>query len=376
MKLTTLFYLSLSLLFLSSCKNSNTKELSYILTQDTLLSKDTILSNSMDPYSVKQINDSIYFCIKKSSSNALILYTYHEDSINLVNIIKLNDDYNNKSFYGRVSSLDIIDNERILLFQKNRITIYNLIESKIDFTYYHSQDDSDILLKDYAQPIIWNQYDSCILSYILRYDDIFQKKHDFDTEFSAEIDIKNSKLRILPLKYHDVYKTNLCFSSFSVPYIISTQDYYIGSFGITPDLLVLNKKTNSIKHIKIKHLNMVDVEKFDTTKVRQMDYYDKHLDVSINYFQIIYDPFKNVYYRFYMLPLPKGRNDEGLLYTFNDKASCITVISNNFTLIGDVILPKEIFHKGWYPTSHGLIQIFFSQKSNNYIIKKINIETK
>jgi len=128
MKLTTLFYLSLSLLFLSSCINSNTKELSYILTQDTLLSKDTILSNSMDPYSVKQINDSIYFCIKKSSSNALILYTYHEDSINLVNIIKLNDDYNNKSFYGRVSSLDIIDSERILLFQKNRITIYNLIE--------------------------------------------------------------------------------------------------------------------------------------------------------------------------------------------------------------------------------------------------------
>lgn len=376
MKLTTLFYLSLSLPFLSSCINSNTKELSYILTQDTLLSKDTILSNSMDPYSVKQINDSIYFCIKKSSSNALILYTYHEDSINLVNIIKLNDDYNNKSFYGRVSSLDIIDSERILLFQKNRITIYNLIESKIDFTYYHSRDDSDILLKDYAQPIIWNQYDSCILSYILRYDDIFQKKHDFDTEFSAEIDIKNSKLRILPLKYHDVYKTNLCFSSFSVPYIISTQDYYIGSFGITPDLLVLNKKTNSIKQIKIKHLNMVDVEKFDTTKARQMDYYDKHFDASINYFQIIYDPFKNVYYRFYMLPLPKGRNDEGLLYTFNDKASCITVISNNFTVIGDVILPKEIFHKGWYPTSQGLIQIFFSQKSNNYIIKKINIETK
>ncbi len=373
MKQVKSIFLMLLLLLLWSCSNNNNIELSYVYTQDTLISMDTVVSGRLELYSIKQIDDKILILMKKELSPILLLYNYDYDSLHFINSFSLCEDYEKRTIYGKITSFDIISEDKVLLNQQKRISVINLKEQKIDFTFLHSQNDTDVFLRDVSQPILWNPYNNSILSYMIRYNDINKRKYEADTEFSAEIDVKTGKLRILPLKYHDAYKTSLRFASFSYPYIISSKEYYVGAFGITPDLVVLNKYTNEIKKIKIKHLNMQNVESFDTTKIKEKDYYDNHSDESINYFQIVYDPFRDLYYRFYMLPLSKERNEDGLLKTYNDKITCISVISNDFKIIGDVILSKDIFFKGWYSTSKGLMKIKFLRKSNKYVINKINV---
>lgn len=376
MKQVKSFFLLLLVLLFWSCSNNNNIELSYVYTQDTLISKDTIVSGRLELYSIKQIDEKILIFMKKELSPILLLYNYDCDSLHLINSFSLNEEYLEKSIYGKITSFDIISEDKVLLYQQKRISILNLKEQKIDFTFLHSQNDSDVFLRDVSQPILWNSYNNSILCYMIRYNDINKRKYEADTEFSAEIDVETGELRILPLKYHDAYKTSLRFASFSFPYIISSKDFYVGAFGITPDLVVLNKHTNEIKKIKIKHLNMKNVESFDTTKIKEKDYYDSHSDKSINYFQIVYDPFRDLYYRFYMLPLPEGRNENGLLQTYNDKITCISVISNDFNIIGDVILSKDVFFKGWYSTSYGLMKIKFLRKINKYVINRINVQLK
>jgi hypothetical protein len=359
------------LIFLFSCSEKNVKQLSYSYTQDTLVSKDTIFSGIIDVYSIKEINDSVFIALKKFNSNLLLLYLYQNDSLELVRSLSLSEDYFISSTFGKISSIDIISIDRVLICQKFRISILDLSNGEIDFTYMHSDANNDILLSDLFQPIIWNSSDNTILCHVMRFDDINDREHDADTEIGAKIDLGTACLSILPIKYPDVYKTNLRFTSFSNPFIICSNEYYVGAFGITPDLVVLSKKEKKLMNIKVSHLNMVNVEPFDTIKSSEMDYYGEHYDLSINYLQIIYDPFKDLYYRFYTLPIPKGRNNDGLLYTFEDKKLCVSVLTSDFKVKGDVVFEEKIFFKNWYPTKQGLMQIKYLKQNNKYVIGKI-----
>ena len=67
-----------------------------------------------------------------------------------------------------------------------------------------------------------------------------------------------------------------------------------------------------------------------------------HLKTSPYYHRLIFDPFKQVYYRFYAHPLPE-KGPDGLYSTTRDKRYSIMVLDKNFNLLAERPLPDECF---------------------------------
>lgn len=365
-------------LFFNFCKKARVDNLNYTLTKDTIQLSNLREINELELFAVKEIDDSIYIVTKHFNSLNLYFYKYFNDSLIFERTSKLpKTEFDSCNKFGRLSSMDIINKDSLLLFQKHKISILNLKDERIDFTFIHSLNDSNYYFNTYPQPISWNYYNNTILSITLRFDDKKTKKFPYDTEFSTEINPYNSKINIVPLKYpKDIFQTSLIFTLFHDPYITTSENYYVGSFGITPDIFTLNKKTKEIKKIKIKHNKILPIEPFDSLRRPDYEYLLKHMTKSINYFQIIYDKYNDVYYRFYKLNLKSEKKEDGTLNVFKDKISCISVISNDFKLIGDVEFKESFYNFGWFPTSKGLIQLGRTKIPNIYIIRKLNIKLK
>ncbi|HRK29321.1 MAG TPA: DUF4221 family protein [Chitinophagales bacterium] len=59
---------------------------------------------------------------------------------------------------------------------------------------------------------------------------------------------------------------------------------------------------------------------------------------SARYDKFVYDPYKNVYYRFFVLEMPQ-KNEQGLYNTHKDRRLSVMVLDENFNLLGETLLP-------------------------------------
>lgn len=324
-------------------------------TIDSLVISDTSLkSKAIQFYTIKEIDGLILCYIKPFSKNVIYQFNYVNDKWQQFSIINLPDTYLEFSDYGEVKSFDIINRDSLLIFQDNRISIFNTVKKTSEYNYLINEMNS-IILRDYSG-VKWDKWSRKILITILRYDDVKNRKYESDSEFGALLNPLNDSLEILPLKYPDVYKTSLKFSMNSHTGLCVNESYIIGFSGITPDLVVYDKRSKLVRTIPVKHINQNDIELIDTAKIYDSKYMMNHVVKNTWYRQFYYDAQLKIYYRIYMLPVDKTDYDIDLsvVYKFENKMFGIIIMNEQFEVLDDVVLENG-FLDNWSATSKGLM---------------------
>ncbi len=81
--------------------------------------------------------------------------------------------------------------------------------------------------------------------------------------------------------------------------------------------------------------------------------------------------YQKIYYRIFMLQLPKEKKDNGLLYTYADKKFGVILMDQNFNIKGVAEIGKG-YIGGWTGVSTGLMSIKMGKpKSRSLEISKI-----
>ncbi len=324
-------------------------------TIDSLVIADTSLkSKAIQFYTIKEIDGLILCYIKPFSKNVIYQFNYVNDKWQQFSVINLPDTYLEFSDYGEVKSFDIINRDSLLIFQDKRISIFNTVKKISEYNYLINEMNS-IILRDFSG-IKWDKWSRKVLLTILRYDDVKNREQESDSEFGALLNPLNDSLEILPLKYPDVYNTSLRFSLNSSTGLFVNENYIIGFSGVTPDLVVYDKRTKQVSTILVKHKNQNDIELIDTTKRYDPKYMMNHVVKNTWYRQFYYDAQLKRYYRIYMLPVDKTDYDKDLsvVYKFENKMYGIIIMNEQFEVLDDVVLENG-FLDNWSATSKGLM---------------------
>lgn len=80
----------------------------------------------------------------------------------------------------------------------------------------------------------------------------------------------------------------------------------------------------------------------------------QHFKTSPHYRRLVYDPYRNLFYRFYALSLPE-KNEDGLYTTYQDRKYSVMILDKDFNVLAERILPEACFFLYFaVPTKDGL----------------------
>ncbi|MDD2345455.1 MAG: DUF4221 family protein [Bacteroidales bacterium] len=363
--------LILVLLWVVSCKSPETKTLSHQVQTDTIFIPiaDTL---NFSFASIKQIDKDVLVCINDEKTSKLYLFTYLPDSIKDLRVFDLPVSLLDTS-NGKIKNIDIISKESVLICQKNLLSIYNLKTKTLDFSYSHSGDDSAYYFNNNAQEISWNDFDNNILSIIYHFDET-KKMGDTNIFFSGFLNPKTEEIEMIPINRPSVYQTSLINSMFTSEYIAVSPDYYVAAFGITPDLTVYNRKTKELKNIFVKSSQYSDIKSVDSSEFKDIKAIFNHYIGSMNFKNIKYDKFNKVYYRFYLHPIAEEDMNDEYLYEVGSKPLGVTILSDDFKIIGDLYLDDEIYPFNISIIADGLMQIQSIKEKNRAVVRTVRYE--
>jgi len=254
-------------------------------------------------------------------------------------IIKLVDTLLALDLYGRITSTSL-SNNRLAFFQKKRFGIYNLKNNKIEYSRSTVGSDTlPIFFVDYDLPI--HYVDSTKEIYLQCIDHRSKdKKYTFDHRFHFKLNWETGEWSIFPLVYPSSWGNGeLGFSAFtkcsfkgdSVIYSFSNEDY----------LVILNRKNLMVERINARsrfHENIIPLEK---GVERNFDNKLSQNVTSFKYLAILYDKWKNCYYRVYNKS-QSLMNKEGFFNTGLDLSYGVLVLDSNLSVIGELEIPDKM----------------------------------
>lgn len=124
-----------------------------------------------------------------------------------------------------------------------------------------------------------------------------------------------------------------------------TPNSHVYSFSAEGDLYVydMQTKTYTAKSARSQYDTIPfpcvnDLQKKETNNDDRV----RHFNLSPNYGNIIYDPYRQLYYRFFYPALPE-KNTEGFYNDLNDKEAVLMVFDKDFRLLTEWLLPQKQF---------------------------------
>lgn len=197
---------------------------------------------------------------------------------------------------------------------------------------------------------------------------------DTNIFFSGFLNPKTEEIEMIPINRPSVYQTSLINSMFTSEYIAVSPDYYVAAFGITPDLTVYNRKTKELKNIFVKSSQYSDIKSVDSSEFKDIKAIFNHYIGSMNFKNIKYDKFNKVYYRFYLHPIAEEDMNDEYLYEVGSKPLGVTILSDDFKIIGDLYLDDEIYPFNISIIADGLMQIQSIKEKNRAVVRTVRYE--
>lgn len=356
--------------FIISCKSDQQHEYQYSCINDTLQIEQDDSLRYLDFATIKEFEDSIFICFKPITNDCIYTYLYEPQNIKLLRKDTLPGTFARER-YGKISSAVFINKDSIILFQENKISIYNFVTKQLDFEYHHSDlnDTSVIILLDRSQPIIWNENNKSLLLYIIRWDDKAVRRFPMDTECVGELNLTTKKLSVLPIKYSEDYAGDRMNLPYRDPFFTFNDPFVVTGYGISPVVNIYNCNSGESTFLTLKHEYYSEIRGIPRDSAQFKDALVNTLIRNFRYLRIIYDPLNQVYYRFYELAMQGERGADGLLKTYMDKQLGVNIIDADFKIIDDLILDSLHARPNWYPTSEGLLQL--ESGNEKYFIRKL-----
>jgi len=200
----------------------------------------------------------------------------------------------------------------------------------------------------------------------------------YNYPMTAMYNINSGELKTLGLKYPELY--DKCNYGLLRPI---TQVYPPEKIVYNPnargEIWEYNLTSGSIQIHDLRsryQLKEIEPLTFKSTP-RTKDMLMKHADLSGEYTHLVWDPYRNVYYRFFKHFRPE-KKENGFYTTYMDDVISVIVASENFEIIGEFMLPEPCsFIYFAYPTPDGLIinnGSLFGEENNQINVRKINFD--
>jgi len=182
----------------------------------------------------------------------------------------------------------------------------------------------------------------------------FKSREFYFGNLEARFNLENGRISLLPISYPKEYQVitgNYGFLNF--PSRINIGDTSVYVFPVIPRLLVLlpDGKINEI-HIKSR-FHTSDAEllpRKEDDPIRLM----AHMVKSPFYDNLVYDPYKELIYCFFLAPIPYKIKDNSF-NTFGDKPLSVLVLDKNLNLLDEWVLPQKTYtNQIAFATSRGL----------------------
>lgn len=165
--------------------------------------------------------------------------------------------------------------------------------------------------------------------------------------------------RVFPFTYPyeitQTYLVNYSCESFAVFH----GDTMVVAFQTSPMMLCHDIKRNTTDSLYIKNKYYSPLPIPDTARINEIsapNYLYEVLLTRFFYATLVYDPYNEVYYRFFCKDMPM-KDREGLITTWNDKVFGVTLIDKHFNIIGDVCFAPGEYKICYYPTREGLLHV-------------------
>ncbi|OWY23274.1 DUF4221 domain-containing protein [Sphingobacteriales bacterium UPWRP_1] len=192
---------------------------------------------------------------------------------------------------------------------------------------------------------------------------------------TAELNLKTNEIKEIGIKQPMfLYKNDFGLSR-PIQQLYA-DDFILYACNALPEIWKFNLRDNTI-------LRYICRSSFQTDSILPLPFRsnpynkDRAFDIfmhSARYEKLIYDEYRNLYYRFFILPMPQ-KNEQGFFNTYKDRQISVMVLDENFNLMGETLLPKMCFGLFLVATSKQGLFInygpFSKAMGNEYNILKI-----
>lgn len=249
---------------------------------------------------------------------------------------------------------DFSKNEKLCCY---KTTHDNLRENKLDFWIH-----DEFVLNPFNNKLIvyaYSEENKCTGLY-------FEKKEKcILSEISCNEENDRMFINIkLPDIYDDIDNGDYSYDSF-IYLTMGHDNIIIVSFALSQQILLLNGSTMEYHLVESKHANYRDPIKNDLSNQNySYDNFIRNAYRSFAYKELMYNPYRQEYYRFYQTEMPDKHKD-GTFTTAKDMKTGVFVMTKNFESHGDFLFSDEdkfrVGLNNTFPTEKGFVSYYVEE---------------
>lgn len=334
-------------LLLVKCQNEKVS-LKYDKTSDSLMLKNE--SIMFFSYYDKETKADYYTSFRQGILSIQNLKTNEMDSVIFPESILNSDSFGeiNSYFVHSLDSIFFLQEYRVFLSDKNGQIFFekpiNQQEEEEQVFYHNSAS---------AYPIIYYPESNTInLRRLNMKTNRFDKAY-FDLKPDAYFSMESDSTFIGEITFPSNFKKE-CWGDIHNYYKTTNNKLNVFSFEADENLYVEDLSTKRIRKIACKsRFQKNRILPFDPKDSEESNMIFDYINVSQVYLKIMYDPFKNLYYRFFWKE-NKIKDDKGNYTVYVDKELVLMVLDEDFNILDELDLKNEYHWFQSFVTSKGI----------------------
>lgn len=341
-KFSLLFLFILSVLLIS-CNSEKTEKLSYSITTDTV---ELVHSKRITFFDIdeKRTNGLLYSI---PSSNYFIEIADLKTGSG-IGFIQLKDTVYKKIPLENVKGLYVQSPDSIFVQFEAGISIINSSGKS-----FYTRILNDLQSETYPEKLRINMANTMPVFFDPTLNGLFSMQYSghyffadpryFEIPVEAVWDIKRDTFSDIPVYFPVKYKKS--FYGDAIAFFRShTDSLNIYSFMAEKDITVYNRYTGEVRTISLKNnIPLREMETIDTAYKFDMKVRIDHLITNDWFGKVLYDKYRNLYYRF--ISAKKPLEEDGKFTSLSDKVIYLAVYDEQFNLLDEINLGSE---KLWF----------------------------
>lgn len=353
MKYNVFSCLFLFLISLSSCDNKKDYSYSLVKTDSIVIPIDESISQITGclEYIDYENNPTLLYSNRDIQTNVAEILFFDLNSKNIYKKLSFSEE---KGFYKSTNGFKYINQDSILVSNVRTDTLYITdFEEKIKFkkhfkfkgeNYYISQ-----ITSSNSHPII-SYKNSLYITPMLFTEN---KKEFINKPFLFEYNFQTDSLKPLEVYFPKEYIDSEYFS-FELSHYFDGKNVIFSPMN-SHNLWVVDIETKKMRIIEAKSDHFKEFLKFSDSPQNTMQEGMYNNTYYSQYISIIYDKYRNVYYRLFYKGINIEKDNKNLSDEYNNpKVMCIITLDENFKKIGEDIFPNHDFMNMYFITPDGL----------------------
>jgi hypothetical protein len=317
-------------------------------------------------YEVFEAKDDLYLALYDKST--FTLEVMHLNSFDVLFQVKLNEIIRDINKHGSVNSIEVVSFDSIFILQNNALSLIDTATLKyaieINRDTIPGFSDNMLMNMDHA-PIYYDPTTNSISTQSYCYTCYFYDQSYYEAPIHVSYSLDSHRFSPLPIYYQEKYK-RYYFGFHNLVFRSEYDSKYTIGFSSDPNIYLYDKVLNSVfiyggrsafQHGAVNPLS----KRYKNDSNKKL----KHLTLSPIYKEILYDKYRDVYYRFLLNGIDE-QNEDGTFNGWHDKEFILMIFDKKMRLIKEINLGKDKYNSTKsFVSSQGLFLYNYARKNNS-----------